>query len=151
MDLIIYPVPDLNSPLLEKVHGLLATAVEASHDDVSVGYVVNEIVAGNAILWIISTEESRGVVVTTVIDQGQGQALLIWLIAGEAIAQYSQQIQKRLEQFAKEIGCQEIKAVVSNKKLENHMLANLGYQYGGAVLYKEVNHERIVSRSKKLN
>jgi len=146
-ELIIQPVAKVYPRLLTTINDLLVVAVQQSADDVTVDYVISQVENGSALLWVVSSENARGIIVTTVIPQGRASALLVWLIAGEAVVVYSRQIQARLEQFAKETGCSEIKAVVNNKKLENHMLAHLGYQYGGAVLYKEMNHGRHISRS----
>lgn len=151
MSLIIQTVPKLDMTLYLKIKDLLQLAVDVSSDSISLAYVTGLIQSGEALLWVISTETSRGILVTTNISQGKNQALLIWLLAGEAIAQHGKAIQKRLEEFAKDTGCGEIKAVVSNKQLENFMLGNLGYQYGGAVLYKELENEQSLSERKITN
>ncbi len=146
MNQIIEPVPTLTQPVFDLVQDLLEKAIAASHDDITMRYVTDSIVSGKSILWTISIEECRGIIVTTIIPLGKGTALLIWLMAGEAIVLHAEKIQKKLDQFAYDSGCTEIKTIVSNKKLENYMLGNLGYQLGGTVLYKEITkHERTIS------
>ncbi len=140
MEPAIIQIAKVESTIAIALVPLIQRAIDQSSDAVSVQFVLNEIEANRAILWYVQGKAGAGIVVTSLLAQGNAVDLFIWLLAGKAISAQAQDIQKVLEHYAKTSGCRAIKAVVTNDKLLSVLLNKFDYEHAGHVVIKELKN-----------